>query len=191
MYITSLMVLVNPCGSLPTMEKLSSVMLCPVVWKWLKMGEGALRCSLYLSPKFLPVCLPYVFHCASWLMASVSVYNSPFLDGAVLVLMCYQKFLDCVGTFEVNLYSYFATYVSETLTETFGVWDYYENVVFIGVPMEVCVAVPLYFTELEIQFVLKPVENTVRVVTPAECCSDVLVFLFQKLLVGANILDPV
>ena len=31
MYIAFLMVLVKPCGSLPTMEKFSNVMLCPVV----------------------------------------------------------------------------------------------------------------------------------------------------------------
>ena len=33
MNIASLMVLVKPCGSLPTMEKLSNMMLCPVDWK--------------------------------------------------------------------------------------------------------------------------------------------------------------
>ena len=55
MNIASLMVLVKPCDSLPIMEKLSNVMLYPVVWKCLKMGEGVLRCFLYLSPKLLPV----------------------------------------------------------------------------------------------------------------------------------------
>ena len=55
MNIASLMVLVKHCGSLSTMEKLSNVMLCPGVWKLLKMGEEILRCSLYLLPKCLPV----------------------------------------------------------------------------------------------------------------------------------------
>ena len=31
-HIASLMVLVKLCGSLPTMKKLSNVMMCPVVW---------------------------------------------------------------------------------------------------------------------------------------------------------------
>ena len=46
MNIAFLMVLMKPCGSLPNM-KLSNVMLCPVVWKCSKMGEGALK-SLYI-----------------------------------------------------------------------------------------------------------------------------------------------
>ena len=33
MNIASLMVRVKPCDSLSTVEKLSNVMLCPVVWK--------------------------------------------------------------------------------------------------------------------------------------------------------------
>ena len=97
----------------------------------------------------ISTCLPYVFHCASWLVTSVSVYNFPFLDYVVLVLGHYQKFPDCAGTLEMNLYSYFATYFSKSLTETFGVWDHQENVVvFVSVPMEVCVAVPFFLTEL-------------------------------------------
>ena len=45
--------------------------------------------------------------------------------------------------------------------------------------MEVCVTVPLFLTELEVQFGLEPMENPVRVTAPAECCLDVLVCLFQ------------
>ena len=55
MKIASLMVLMNPCDSLPTMEKLSNVMSFPVVWKCSEIGEGALRCPLYLSLKLLSV----------------------------------------------------------------------------------------------------------------------------------------
>ena len=51
--------------------------------------------------------------------------------------------------------------------------------VFVVVPVGVCVAVPLFLIELEIQFGLEPVENPIRVIAPAECYSDVLVFLFQ------------
>ena len=84
MYIASLMILVKPYGSLPTMEKLSSVMLWPVVRKCSKMGERALRCSLYLTN--ISACLHSVFHCEPWLIASVPVYDYPFVDDAVLVL---------------------------------------------------------------------------------------------------------
>ena len=65
MNIASLMVLVESCSFLPTIEKLSNVMLCSV-WKWLKMGEGALRCSLYLSPELLPVSPMYSILQLGW-----------------------------------------------------------------------------------------------------------------------------
>ena len=63
MYMASLMVLVMPCNSLPSMEKLSSLMTCPVVWEWSKMGEG-LEMLLVPSPKFLTVSPMYsMVHC--------------------------------------------------------------------------------------------------------------------------------
>ena len=46
-----------------------------------------------------------------------------------LFFRCYQEFLDCVGTYEMNLDSCFAAYVSKILTEAFGIWDYCESVV--------------------------------------------------------------
>ena len=85
MNIASLVVLVKHCDSLPTMEKLSNVMLCPVVWKWSKMGERALRCSLYLFNK-TSAYFSYVFHVASRLITSVPVKDLPFLDDVVFVL---------------------------------------------------------------------------------------------------------
>ena len=50
------------------------------------------------------------------------------MDDIVFVLGCYQEFLNCVGTFEMNLDSCFAVYVSKTLIEAFGIWDCYEGV---------------------------------------------------------------
>ena len=54
MYMTSLMFLVSPCASLSTMVKHSGLTGCPVVDVCKCVGEGALRCSLYLSPSVLP-----------------------------------------------------------------------------------------------------------------------------------------
>ena len=45
--------LVRPWSSLPSMLKLSALMLCPVWMLCACMGYGSLRCSLYLSPRFL------------------------------------------------------------------------------------------------------------------------------------------
>ena len=51
--------------------------------------------------------------------------------------------------------------------------------VFVSVPVEVCVAMPLFLTELEVQFRLESVENPFRAIASMECYLDVLVFLFQ------------
>ena len=53
MYNTSLIALLRFWSSLPTMLKLSNVILWPVMFWWSYIGEGALRCSLNLSPKVL------------------------------------------------------------------------------------------------------------------------------------------
>ena len=76
----------------------------------------------------MSACFPYVFHVATGLITSVPVDYLPFMDD-VFILGCYQKFLNCVSTFEMNLDSWFAKYVSKTLTDAFGIWDYYEGVV--------------------------------------------------------------
>ena len=52
-YKASLMVLMRFWSSLPNMEKLSKVTGWPEVLRWSFIGEGALRCSLNLSSKFL------------------------------------------------------------------------------------------------------------------------------------------
>ena len=54
MNMDSLMVLDWLCVSLCTMLKLSASMGCPVVVLCRWMGEGALKCSLILSPSDLP-----------------------------------------------------------------------------------------------------------------------------------------
>ena len=74
-------------------------------------------------------CFPSVFYVATGLITSVPVDYHPFMDNVDFVLGCYQEFLNCVGTFEINLDSCFAAYVSKTLTKAFGIWNYYEGVV--------------------------------------------------------------
>ena len=54
MHMASLMFLVKPCDSLSSMEKHSGLTGCPVADVCRCMGEGALRCSFYLSPSVLP-----------------------------------------------------------------------------------------------------------------------------------------
>ena len=53
MYRASFMVLMRFWSSLPNMEKLSIVTAWPEMLRWSCIGEGAFRCSLNLSSKFL------------------------------------------------------------------------------------------------------------------------------------------
>ena len=52
--MVSIMVLVMLCVSLPTIEKQSTLMGCPVAWLYWQIGEGYLRCSFSLCLKVLP-----------------------------------------------------------------------------------------------------------------------------------------
>ena len=55
MKMDSLLNLVMSCPSLPIILKLSWLSWCPVIWLCTWMGEGSLKCSLYLSPRVLDV----------------------------------------------------------------------------------------------------------------------------------------
>ena len=54
MKMASLMFLAMLLSSLPTIVKLSRETSWPVVFWWSMIGDGALMCSLYLSPNVLP-----------------------------------------------------------------------------------------------------------------------------------------
>ena len=62
MYRASFMALMRFCSSLPTMLKFSKETWWPVVVEWSKIGEGALRCSLNLSPNVLDDSPMYSYH---------------------------------------------------------------------------------------------------------------------------------
>ena len=55
MNIDSLISLLSLCSSPPIILKLFNVILWPEVLQWSWIGEGAFRCSLYLSPNVLAV----------------------------------------------------------------------------------------------------------------------------------------
>ena len=77
MYMASLIFLVSPCASLSTIIKHSQLTGCPVVEVCRCMGEGALRCSLYLSPKVLP---DFPMYCSVQLMLEqLYLYKTPHL----------------------------------------------------------------------------------------------------------------
>ena len=58
-YIDSLIVLAMAWPSLPIIWKLSCVVVWPVLWLWLCIGDGSFRCTLKLFKG--PRGLPYIF----------------------------------------------------------------------------------------------------------------------------------
>ena len=91
MNIASSMVLVMLCTSLPTMERLSILMWCPVVLPCLYMFEGTLRCSLSLSSKDLPDSPVYSSLQPVWCIWSYRL--SHFIGDVILVLGGHQEVL--------------------------------------------------------------------------------------------------
>ena len=78
MYMAALMFLAKPCDSLSTMEKHSGLTGCPVADVCRCMGEGALRCSLYLSPSVLPDSPMYCS--VQFILAHLYLSVTPLLD---------------------------------------------------------------------------------------------------------------
>ena len=90
--------------------------------KWSKIGEGALRCSLNLSPNVLDDSL-YVFIIALHPVAFKSVDDSTSALDRILILRSHQEVFDCCTSFEVHLHPMVVTSFLETFTEPSMVWN--------------------------------------------------------------------
>ena len=77
--------LVRPWSSLPSMLKLSALVLCPVWVLCISMGDGSFRCSLYLSPQD-PGNFPYVLLIAIQVLALITVDHIALVVLGVCVL---------------------------------------------------------------------------------------------------------
>ena len=90
------------CSSLPTMLKFSNETWWPVVLKWSKIGEGALRCSLNLSK--CSGWFTYVFIITLHPVAFKSVDDSTSALHRILILWSHQEVFDCCTSLEVHLH---------------------------------------------------------------------------------------
>ena len=86
------------------------------------MGKGALRCSLYLLPKLLPVSLMYCILQPGWLHLYLYI-TPPFWMVLSLSLGAIKSSLTVLAPLKWTC-TPALPHVSETLTETFGVWDH-------------------------------------------------------------------
>ena len=104
------MVLARSLSSLPMMLKWLVLVLCPVCRMCAWMGEGCLRCFLYLSPSDLAV---------SPIYSSLQVMSSHLLLFITLLLLSlgslgsHECLLDCGVALEVCLYPILTTYIFE------------------------------------------------------------------------------
>ena len=91
MYNASLMVLMRFWSSLPTMLKLSVVVVWPVVLKWSYIGEEAFRCFLNLSPNVLDD--SNIFFITILPVTFISVNDPTLLDDEILSLGATRRLL--------------------------------------------------------------------------------------------------
>ena len=83
------MFLVILWDSLSTIVKHSRLTGCPVKWLYWCIGDGALRCSLNLSPKVLPESATYSSRQFD-MWAFESIYDSTLLQFAIPVFGAYK-----------------------------------------------------------------------------------------------------
>ena len=91
-YRASLKVLLRFWSSLPNIEKLSMVTVWPEMLEWLCIGEGAFRCSLNLSAKFLADSPMY--SSSQSILSHLYLYMTPiFLRSGPLSFAAMRRFL--------------------------------------------------------------------------------------------------
>ena len=91
MYIAPLIVLIRFWSSLPTILKLSKVVLWPVILKWSYIREVPLRCSLNLSPSILDDSLLFIITLHP--VTFVSLDDTIFLCDGILIFGRNQEVL--------------------------------------------------------------------------------------------------
>ena len=120
------MSLVTPCDSLSTMVKHSGLTGCPVKLLWWCIGDGALRCSLSLSPKVLPD--SPIYSSGHDVCAFKSIYDPTLLKFVVPVLEGHKKGFNGVGLFEIYLDPQAVACSFEPSSQSKDAWYHYGDV---------------------------------------------------------------
>ena len=118
------MVLRRFWSSLANILKSSIETVWPEMLMWLCIGEGAFRCSLNLSQKFLADS-PIYSSSHSTLVAFESVYDPTSCKNWIFILRDHKEVLDGRSSFEVHFYAIFLASPLETLTQPLMVWNSY------------------------------------------------------------------
>ena len=119
MYYASFIALLRFWSSLPTMLKLSMVTLWPVALKWSYIQEGALWCSLNLSPNALED--SPIYSSSHSTLTPVSINDLTLLLDKILIFWSHQEVLDGIASFKIHLHSMFTAYFLQALTQPFVV----------------------------------------------------------------------
>ena len=137
MYIASFISLMRLWSSLPVILKLSSAVVWPVMLLWSWIGEGALRCSLNLSPNVLADSPIYIPHHIATCHTCTCIWCHSFCYG-IFIFRCHQEVFDCFAPSKVDLYAMLLTYVFEVYTEASCVCYCYVISSDIGLAFVVC-----------------------------------------------------
>ena len=174
------------------MLKFSRLVSWPVVVWWSYIGEGALRCSLYLSPKgswWLPNVFIFTIHPFSL----ESTDDTTFLGYIIFVFGSHQKAFDSIASLEVYLDPMLPANILYTFTESLYIRKHHVWLLVPccspGVNIWLCSLLMLCLTVLA--FDLNPVQGPKWIFVSCQDFLEVIFFLFQELVVGTHSFCPV
>ena len=124
------------CSSLPTMLKLSSVVVWPVVLLWSWIGEGSFRCSLNLSKcssslscvlliTFQPVTFESIYFATLFCYVVFIFWCHPFIFYGFSTLEVYLDAISFANVLEALTKSFIVRYSYVTFADGFAVFFYY------------------------------------------------------------------
>ena len=115
MYRASFMVLMRFWCSLPSMEKLSIATAWPEMLRWSCMGDGALRCSLNLSSKFLAD--SPIYSSSQFTLSHLYLYMTTFLEEWIFILRSLEEVFDGMTSFGMYVNPIFLANSLEAFTQ--------------------------------------------------------------------------
>ena len=143
--MASLMFLVVPCASLYTMLKQSGLIGFPVELLCWLVGDGALRCSLSLSPNALPVSPMY--SSGQLICGHLYLYMSPlFCSSVSLSLGAISSVFIVFEPLKCICISLLVAFLFEVFTQSLYIWNHYGKIlvdVVVAGPIDVMVVVVL------------------------------------------------
>ena len=115
MYRASFMVLMRFWSSLPSMEKSSIVTAWPEMLRWSCIGEGAFRCSLNLSSKFLAD--SPIYSSSQFTLSHLYLYMTLLFKDWTFIPRSHEEVFDAMTSFKMYFNPIFLASSLEAFTQ--------------------------------------------------------------------------